>query len=66
MISQIMDQLGFCHISQNHSHTKNILSKYHGEFRKKFSSQHSLLAMFEKWKERLNNGGSCGALLLDF
>ena len=33
------------------NHTKDILSKYQGGFRKKFSSQHSLLAMFEKWKK---------------
>ena len=33
------------------SHTKDILSKYQGGFRKNFSSQHSLLAMFEKWKK---------------
>ena len=30
------------------SHTKDILSKYQGGFRKRFSSQHSLLVMFEK------------------
>ena len=47
------------------SHTKDILSKYQGGFRKKFSSQHSLLVMFEKWKKVLDNGGSCGALLVD-
>ena len=47
------------------SHTKDILSKYQGGFRKRFSSQHSLLAMFEKWKKVLDNGGSCGALLVD-
>ena len=47
------------------SHTKDILSKYQGGFRKRFSFQHSLLAMFEKWKKVLDNGGSCGALLVD-
>ena len=45
------------------SHTKDILSKYHGGFRKKFSSQH--LAIFEKWKKVLDNGGSYGTLLMD-
>ena len=44
------------------SHIKDILSKYQGGFRKKFSSQHSLLAMFEKWKEVLEN---CSTLLVD-
>ena len=47
------------------SHTKDIISKYQGGFRKRFSSQHSLLAMFEKWKKVLNNGGGCGAFLVD-
>ena len=39
-------------------HTKDILPKYQGGFRKRFSCQHSLLAMFEKWKKVLGNGGS--------
>ena len=47
------------------SHTKDIISKYQGGFRKRFSSQHSLLAMFEKWKKVLDNGGGCGAFLVD-
>ena len=42
--------------------SKDILSKYQGGFRKKFNTQHSLLAMFEKWKIVLDNGGNCGAL----
>ena len=50
---------------QIHSHTKDILSKYQEGFRKQFSSQHLLLAMFEKWKKVLDNSGSCGALLLN-
>ena len=45
------------------SHTKDILPKYQGGFRKRFSCQHSLLAMFEKWKKVLGNGGSCRALV---
>ena len=40
------------------SHTKDILSKYQGGFRKRFNSQHLLLVMFEKWKKVLDNGGS--------
>ena len=46
-------------------HTKDVLSKYQGGFRKRFSSQHSLLAICEKWKKVLDNGGNCGALLVD-
>ena len=47
------------------SHTKDILSKYQGGFPEKFSSQHSLLAMFEKWKKVLDNGRSGGTLFVD-
>ena len=47
------------------SHTRYMLSKYQGGFRTKFGSQHSLLAMFEKWKKLLDNGGCCSALLVD-
>ena len=47
------------------NHSKNIISKYQGRFQKKFSFQHSILAMFEKWKKVPDNGGSCGALLVD-
>ena len=71
MIIQIIDRLAFCLFYQNHlnvfymSHTKDILSKYQGGFRKKFSSKHSLLEMFKKWKRVLNNSGSCGVFLVD-
>ena len=47
------------------NHTKDILSEHQGGFRKKFSSQHSLLATFENWKKVLDNGGSCSALSVD-
>ena len=32
---------------------------------KSFNSQHSLIAMFEKWKKNLDKGGECGALFVD-
>ena len=34
-------------------------------YRKGFRSQHSLIAMFEKWEENLDKGGECGALFVD-
>ena len=34
-------------------------------YRKGYSSQHSLIAMFEKLKENLDKGGECGALFVD-
>ena len=30
-----------------------------------YSSQDSLIAMFEKWKKNLDEGGECGALFVD-
>ena len=44
---------------------KNVLSKYQCGFRKGFSSQQCLVAMIEKWRKTLDNGGSFGALLTD-
>ena len=45
-----------------------LLSKYHCEFRKGFSTQHYLLAMIEKLRKSLNSGemggGSDGGLQL--
>ena len=34
-------------------------------YRKGYSSQHSLIAMFEKWKKNLDKRGECGALFVD-
>ena len=34
-------------------------------YRKVYSSQHSLIAMFEKWKKNLDEEGECGALFVD-
>jgi len=43
----------------------DILSKYQCGFRKEFSTQHSLLAMLEKWKRSVDNGKAFRALLTD-
>ena len=42
-----------------------ILSKYQCGFPKGISTQHSLIAMIEKWRKTLDKGGACGALLTD-
>ena len=42
-----------------------LLSKYKCGFRKGFSAQHCLLAMFEKWKNSIDKGKVFGALLTD-
>ena len=44
---------------------ENILSKNQCGCRKGYSSHHCLVAMIEKWKKRVDNKGSFGALLWD-
>ena len=41
----------------------NTLSRHQMGYRKGYSSQHSLIAMFENQKKNLNKGGKCGAFL---
>ena len=45
--------------------TNSILSKTQCGFRKGNSSQYSIIAMIEKWRRNLDQGGICGALLTD-
>ena len=40
-------------------------SKFHCGFRKGFNAQHCLLAMVEKWRKTLDEGGETGAVLTD-
>ena len=42
-----------------------ILSKYQCRFLKGYYSQHCLIALIEKWKESVDNGGAFGALFTD-
>ena len=42
-----------------------ILSKHQCGSRKGHSDQHSLIVLLEKWKERVDQGHVCGALLTD-
>ena len=44
---------------------KNILSKFQCGFKKGYSTQHSPLLIFEKWKLGVNNNEAFGALLTD-
>ena len=62
LLSKLFERILY---EQIDNHTKDILSKYQRGFRKKFSSQHTVPAMFEKWKKVQDTGGSCGALLVD-
>ena len=43
----------------------NALSRHQMANGKEYSSQHSLIAMFEKWTKNLGKGGECGALFVD-
>ena len=44
---------------------KNALSIFQCGFRKKYSTQHALIAMIEKARKILNKGATFGALLTD-
>ena len=44
---------------------ENTLSRHRTSYRKEYSSQHSLIATFEKWKKNLDKGEKCGALFID-
>ena len=60
VISKILERLH----DQVHKNTDNSLSRYQMGYRKGYNSQHSLTAMFEKWKKNLAKGGECGALFV--
>ena len=45
--------------------TENALSIFQCSFRKKYSTQHALIAMTEKVRKLLDKGGTFGAFLID-
>ena len=45
---------------QRYDHFNGMLSNIHYEFRRGFSTQHSLMAMIEKWRWNLDKRGSSG------
>ena len=47
---------------QIYAYTDSILSKAQCGFRKSSSIQYSIIAMIEKWRRNLDQGGICGAL----
>ena len=61
-LSKICERLIYNQI--NHL-TENALSIFHCGFRKKYSTQHPLIAMTEKARKIINKGGTFGALLTD-
>ena len=54
-----------CLYDQIYSYTDSILSKAQCGFRKGYSPQYSIIAMIEKWRHNLDQGGICGALFTD-
>ena len=54
-----------CLYDQIYKNIGNTLSRHQMGYRKGYSSQHSLIAMFERWKENLDKRGECGALFVD-
>ena len=62
VISKILER---CLYDQIYKNIDNTLSRHQMSYRKGYSSQHSLVAMFEKWNENLDKGGECGALFVD-
>ena len=46
---------------QMYKNVDNTLSRHRMGYQKRYSSQHSLIALFEKWKKNLYKGGECGA-----
>ena len=46
---------------QMYKNVDNTLSRHRMGYQKRYSSQHSLIALFKKWKKNLYKGGECGA-----
>ena len=61
-LSKIFEQ---CIFRQLYNWLVEFLSKYQCGFRKRYSTQHFLLAMLEKWKSAVDKGNSFVALLTD-
>ena len=61
-LSKIFERLMFNQLS---NYFRDILSKFQCGFRTGHTAQDCLVAMIEKWKIFIDNGGSCCALLTD-
>ena len=60
IISVISEILERCLYDQIYINIDNTLSRHQMGYRKGYSSQHLLIAMFEKWNENLDKGGEYG------
>ena len=57
IISVISKILELCLYDQIYQNIDNTLSRHQIAYRKGYSSQHSLMTMFENWKKNLDKGG---------
>ena len=64
IISVIFKMLEHCLYDQIYKTIDNTRPRHQMGYRKGYSSQHSLIAMFEKWKKNLDKGGECGVLFV--
>ena len=62
VISKIPER---CLYDQIYKNIDKTFSRHQMGYPKGYSSQHSLIAMFEKWNENLDKGKECGALCVD-
>ena len=62
VISKILER---CLYDQIYKNIDKTLSRHQMGYRKGYSSQHSLIAMFEKWRKNLDKGGECGVLFVN-
>ena len=62
IISKIFENISS---KQLYIYFENIFSEFQRGFRKRFSTQHCLLLMTEKWKEAVDKNQSFGALVTD-
>ena len=65
VLSNISKVYERCIYDQIQTYFVKILSKYQYRFCKGYNSQHCLIALIEKWKKSVDNGGAFGALLTD-
>ena len=64
-LSSLFKAFEKCLYDQIHAYTDSILSKAQCGFRKGYSNQCSIIAMTEKWRRNLDQGGIWGALFTD-
>ena len=65
ILSNISKVYERCIYDQMEAYFETILSPNQCGFRKRFSAQHCLISLIEKWKKSIDNGGAFRALMTD-